>query len=166
MADERPDLARRRLTMATAVNFSVTGANRAHVLGKRLKGLGEKELNAELRKGVNRGARQIPRAVKAGVGEFMPSGYAPVLRAALRFKTKNQAAGLTIQATAKGNPRDRKVTALNNGVLRHPVYANREVWVAQSVKPRFFDQPAEQQRGAVRAELKRVLDDIAKKITS
>lgn len=152
--------------MATTVSFSVTGANRAHVLGKRLKAIGEKELNAELRKGVNRGARQIPRAVKAGVGEFMPSGYAPVLRAALRFKTKNQAAGLTIQAMAKGNPRDRKVTALNKGTLRHPVFGNREKWVAQSIRPGFFDQPAEQQRAAVRAELERVLDDIAKKITN
>lgn len=149
-----------------AVSVTVTGQNRAHVLGKRLKALGNKELTKELQKGVRNGAKKIPTAVKQAVPDYMPSGYAPVLARSLQFRTKNLASGLTVQATAKGNPRPRRITAIDAGTLRHPLWGNRRHWYAQRVRAGFFTEPAENSRDAVRAELEKVLHDVAEKIVS
>lgn len=148
------------------LRFSVTGGNRAHVLGKRLKALGDKELEKELRKGITAALRPATKVVRASVPQYMPSGYAPVLAKSLQLRTSNLASGLRITGQAKGNPRPRKVTDLNAGRLRHPLFGNRNHWYAQSTRRGFFDEPLRKQAPVVRAELERVLADVAKKITS
>ncbi len=148
------------------LSFTVTGGNRAHVLGKRLKAMGNKELEKELRKGVARALRPATQVVRRSVPQYLPSGYAPTLQKALKLRTSNLAKGLRITAAAAGNPRPRRVTALNQGTLRHPLWGNRKYWFAQKVTPRFFDQPLEGQRDQVRAELEKTLAEVAAKITS
>ena len=148
------------------LSFSVKGGNRAHQLGKQLKQLGNKELEKELRRGISRSMRPATKAVRAAVPEYMPSGYAPTLAGALQLRTSNLASGLRITGQAKGNPRPRKVTDLNSGRLRHPLFGDREHWFQQAVKPRFFDEPLEGQRDQIRGELDRVLAEVAAKISS
>jgi hypothetical protein len=146
------------------VAFKVTGGNQAHALAKRLKAFGDKGLEKELRRGISKAMKPATKAVRAQVPEYMPSGYAPTLSSALQLRTSNLAAGLRITGQAKGNPRPRKVTDLNRGILRHPVFGNREKWAQQAIRPRFFDEPLAGQRGQIRGELDRVLAEVAAKL--
>lgn len=149
-----------------AVSFRVTGGNRAHQLGRRLKALNDKALEKELKRGITRAMRPATKAVKTAVPQYMPSGYAPVLAKALQLRTSNLASGLRVTGQARGNPRPREVTAINRGVLRHPLFGNRDRWYAQQVTPRFFHEPLEKQASQIRTELDRVLAEVAAKITS
>ena len=146
------------------LSFAVTGGNRAHALAKRLKAFEDKQLEKDLRKAISRALKPATKAVRASVPQYMPSGYAPVLAKALRLRTSNLTSGLRITGQAAGNPRPRKVTDLNRGRLRHPVFGNRDIWVTQTVRPRFFDEPLQTRAPRVRAELDTVLDEVAAKL--
>lgn len=152
--------------MATTVKFTVAGGNRAHALGKKLKALGNKELEKELRKGVARAMKPATKAVRDQIPQHMPSGYAPVLSSALKLRTSNLASGLRITGEAKGNPRPRKVTDLNAGRLRHPLFGNRDKWYVQAVLPEFFDGPLRGQRDNIQRELEKTLAEVAAKLTA
>jgi len=53
---------------------------------------------------------------------------------------------------------------MNRGSWRHPVFGNREVWVAQSSRFMWFDRPLLLAGPLVRREIKKVLDDIERRL--
>lgn len=148
------------------VTFRVTGGNRAHAIAKQLKALDDKKLTSELRKGMSRAVKPGMNAVKTSTPEYFPNRYAPIIASALQLRTANQAAGLRITATAKGAGEPRRITAMNSGTLRHPLWGNRGHWYATRIKPGFFDEPLTRQAPAIRAELDKVLDQVAAKIAA
>lgn len=146
------------------LSFKVTGGNRAHALGKRLKALGDQDLEKQLRAGISRALKPATQAVKQSVPEYMPSGYAPVLAAALQLRVSNVSGGLRITGQAKGRPRPRRVTALNQGTVRHPLWGDRNHWYVTKARAGFFDEPLRKQQPKIRAELDKVLDEVAAKL--
>lgn len=109
------------------------------------------------------------------------AGYAALLRAhrssglrqavARTVRTQVSTAGNTasvrIRSDAKRMPADQRQLpqAMNAGHWRHPVFADREKWVDQTVRPnRWFDEPAETGGTVVREKaldtVEKLLDDI------
>lgn len=61
-------------------------------------------------------------------------------------KQRAKAAGKTYRGTAQHNLR-----AINAGVLRHPLFGNRDHWFTTRVKPGFFSRPCEAAAPVIRA---------------
>lgn len=143
------------------------GAAKLAALGKQLKGPAGKELRKELRIGLNRATKPLKEDVKKGIPLYMPSGYGPVLQKAFRARTEvrqSQNARVTITATAKGRRRNRDVRALNKGILRHPVFDNRDHWVMQKIKRGFWSERLAAGAPKVRAEVQAVIARVNDKI--
>ena len=61
---------------------------------------------------------------------------------------------------------DKDVARINDGILRHPVYGNREVWVSQDIRPGFFDDPVRHGGPEVRREIEAAVQRVIRKITT
>lgn len=147
------------------LEFRVTGANgRLRSVAQALKEAGDTGLQRELRRGVVRATRPAIAAVRRELPAYMPSGYLPTFRSSLKLRTGDISGGVRITADAQGKTEPRRVTDLNRGRLRHPLWGNRDRWYAQRIRPRFVDEPIQQQAPAMRAELERSLDTVAAKI--
>lgn len=135
-------------------------------LAKALGGAG-KDLKKELRKGLNKAVKPLGVKTKQGIGRYLPSGYAPTLKRAFRASTSIRLTGnpsVTIKGRAKGRRKQREIRAMDKGVLRHPVFGNRQVWVAQKVRPGFWSDPMREGGPAVRAEAANVIAETNAKI--
>ena len=134
-------------------------------LSRRLKAQGEKGLTKELRSGISRAAKPLQADVRAGIPQYLPSGYAPVLQGALRLRTSITQSGVRITAAGKGKRRPREVRRMDGGVLRHPVFGRyRDPWVNQAVRPGFFRAPIQAGAPQVRTQIKQVIDAVATKL--
>lgn len=161
--------------MTVSVKFS--GGVQLGNLAYRLRAAGAKDVEKQMRKELSALAKPLQRDVKKGIPGYMPSGYAPILAKAFRTTVKisrGAGASVTIVGRARGAKTWRAVVALNNGLLRHPVYGRTRrtrlrgyslnPWVAQKVKAGFWTNPADAMADdAARAAVK-VLDGIAAKI--
>ena len=138
-------------------------ARRLNAQGSAGRGLW-RELNMQMREA----AQPMTDVMLRHLGDYLPDGYAAVLRPAMTVRvsrsTKGAAAGLKLVATAKGMKKKRHIRVINDGVLRHPVYGNPEAWVDQSVRPGFWSDtltttreiPAKQIRRAVQSTLRKI----------
>ena len=138
-------------------------ARRLNAQGSAGRGLW-RELNAEMRTA----AQPMTDTVLRHLDQYLPSGYAPVMRAGLTVRvsrsTKGASAGLKLVGTAKGRKKKRHVKVINDGTLRHPVWAHADRWVNQRVKPGFWTEtltatreiPAKAIRRAVQSTLRKI----------
>mgnify|MGYP003389888735 CR=1 FL=1 len=146
----------------------IRGAERFATLSRALRQLGDKELRRELYAGINRSAKPLTEQVKASTDQFLPTRYAAVLSRSLKVKTRRRAGrdpAIYLVATARsagGATRD--IRSLNRGRLRHPLFGNRRWWYNQRVRPDWWNDPLLRGAPAVRDELLRVMEDVARKV--
>lgn len=153
-----------------AGDLEVTGTEQFVALAKKLNAQGSqgrglwRELNTQLKSA----AEPMTDAVLTHLDDYLPSGYAPVIRRGLTVRvsrsTKGTGAGLKLVATAKGVRRKRHIQVINNGILRHPVYANPNVWVDQKVKPGFWSQPLDTNRKIPATVMRRAIQNTIRKL--
>lgn len=150
------------------------GPYQLRLLSKRLREAGTEGqgLRRELYKAINEAARPLAAQIKSAenLRSHMPNKYADVLAADLNVsagKRGGRDPGVTIRArTGKGHKR--KVGLLDQGVIVHPVYGNREHWVKQTrgMHPGFFDDPAKKAAPQIRKQVGQAMSVVAKRITS
>lgn len=110
---------------------------------------------------------------KAGHAALLRAHRASGLRTAAartvttKVSTAGKTASVMIRSNASRMPADQRQLpqAMNKGKWRHPVFADREKWVGQTVTPeKWFDGPAETGGPAVREKafdtVEKFLDDI------
>jgi hypothetical protein len=141
-------------------DIRVVGAERFGVVARKLKDVGDKDLRKELLKGLQEAAKPLKVAVansaraklpkRGGLAEFVASGKVTV----------NTRAGANPGITIKSQ----RGSGADKGTVRHPVFGS-EVWVGQPVSPGWFTQTLTDAAPAVREELVKVIDDVAKKVT-
>jgi len=149
----------------------MSGADDYAALARRLKDAGEGGLARALRKAIRDAADPIAREIKdpAHLESYMPDRYAATLAADVRVSTLGAGSvrnpGVRIQAT--GRVRKRKVIKVNDGLLTHPVFGNREVWVTQrdGMKAGFFTDPCDRSGPQVRDRILAAMHETAMKIT-
>jgi hypothetical protein len=149
-------------------DFDVTGAEKFAQVAKALKQAGDKELKLELRQAIKASVEPMLHDVRDQVSLYLPNRYAatlaPALKVGQRWKTSGSTIGLVLTGYAKGKKSRRYVKAINAGILRHPTYGNRGAWVAQRVRPGFWDNPMANAKKKPTEEIRQALDRVARKL--
>lgn len=154
-----------------AGDFEITGTEQFVAMAKRLNAQGKqgrglwRELNAEFKTAVE----PMTDAVLDHLNDYLPSGYAPVMKRGLTVRvsrsTKGASIGLKLVGTAKGVRRKRHISVINAGTLRHPVYGNPNAWVDQKVKPGFWSKPLDLARAIPAKHIRRAIQSTIRKLT-
>lgn len=136
-------------------------ADKLAVLGHATKQLGDGALRKKLLGGIQRAARPLKTAAATSAATRLPrAGGLNTRVAASRFTTRTRStprsAGVTIVAS-----KDLDLRSLDRGRVRHPVFGNRSAWVNQQVTPGWFTGAMKAGTPIVRAEIGRVLDEVA-----
>jgi hypothetical protein len=144
--------------------MSRDGAEQLAALAKRLREAGENELRKELLRALREINKPIIADIRANARRTLPQrgGLAEVVaksKIATRTRASGPRAGIQIRGTGKV-----RISAINKGKVRHPVFGNKKNWAEQKVKPGWFDEPIEANLPKVRESLVEAMDNIAQKI--
>jgi len=146
--------------MANAAQGSRDLAN----LSKALKDAGRGDLRKELLRRVREAGKATLPDIRESARANLPrsGGFADrVADQVYRVAATYGASGAKVRIVAKGM---KELDDIDHGRLRHPVYGNREVWVAQSIQPGFFSKTIEGRADEIRGEIGEAIDDIKKRI--
>lgn len=143
----------------------VQGGEQLVVLAQKLREHGDKGLKKELRSGLVRAARPLPKAVRKSAMSRLPKkgGLAKRVarsKIAISARTTGSGAGVTIVGRSGYD-----ISSINRGRVRHLSFGHLP-WHNQSVRPGFWDDPLSEAATPVRREIQQVMDDVAAKITS
>jgi hypothetical protein len=158
----------------------VRGDQQLRDLSLRLREMGTegKGLRRELYRAINDAAAPLTKQIvdPAWLYPYMPNRYArddlaPDL-AVTTVKRGGQRASVLIRA--RGRTRDRQVTRLNAGLIKHPVFARKGTprrdwhWVVQTkgMRSGFFTDAVRSQAPDIREKVLAAVHDVGKKITS
>jgi hypothetical protein len=149
----------------------MSGADDYAALARRLKEAGETGLARALRKALKDAADPITSEIRdpEHLGKYMPKRYAEVLaddvKVTITQRGSIRSPGVRIEAS--GRQRKRKVSRLNDGIITHPLFGNREEWFHQlrGMRAGFFDDPCNQSGPQVRDKILKAMHDTAAKIT-
>lgn len=151
----------------------MAGAEDFARLAKRLKDAGETGLRRELNQAIDTAAQPFGDILRAPgyLYPYMPNRYADVLAADLKITTSKHASatayGVMIKVT--GRLHKRQVQKLNAGILRHPLFGDREYWYTNpppSMLPRFFTDATEAAGPGIRDAVLAAVHDVAEKIAN
>jgi hypothetical protein len=146
-------------------DFEVTGLDGLLAFSKGLKNAGERGLRNELNKRLRETAKPLIQQTREAARRELPKrgGLAEqVASTPQRIKVATgRDPGVFILVSKRAG-----VRATNRGLLRHPVYGNREVWVDQKVAAGWFDATLDTGvvfvRKAIDDALQTMFDEIAR----
>jgi hypothetical protein len=78
----------------------------------------------------------------------------------LRTRTSGILAGIRIEGRRIGHD----IQAVDEGRIRHPLFANRKSWFEEQVRPGFFTRPAEASAPRAQKAVLKVMDEFADEI--
>ena len=130
-------------------------------LQRKLKAVDRGDLRRELNKGLREGAKPLVQDAKDAARDDLPKRGGLADRVASRPTTVSVTQG-GIKIRVKGV--DAK--SADRGVLRHPVYGNRNTWVLQRIPTGYFTNRMRREAPKVRPDLIRAMDRIAEKIAN
>lgn len=114
-------------------DIRITGQESFRALARRLKAQGEqgRGLKRELNKAFDRAAKPLMEEVKRAEQSVLPhrGGYADLVSSSPITVSKT-VRGIRLKQRGKSV---KNLTGEDKGILRHPVFGNRKVWVAQKV---------------------------------
>jgi hypothetical protein len=144
-------------------------------LAKRLRDAGETGLRRRLYKAIGDAAEPLATEVRdiAHLRPYMPDRYAEILASDLDITTLKRAGNNpAIQIRIAGRTKDRQVTVLELGFLRHPVYPRGRVrrdwtWRTQTggMREGFFASAVRDTGTRVRDDIAQAIQDTADQIT-
>jgi len=146
------------------------GAEQFAALSRRLKEAGETGLARELRKALNDAAKPISQKITdpAHLRSYLPGQYAEDVAADLKISTlqRGSVRNPGVRISAQGRSKKRKVVQLNDGVLHHPLFGDRDRWFLQlrGMRKGFFSDPCEQSGPDVREKILGAMAETARKI--
>ncbi|MEU5094948.1 hypothetical protein [Streptomyces sp. NPDC020996] len=154
----------------TAPNLrNISNALKAEEDGKELR----KELTKNMREALKPGAAQAKSAIMSMAsttphdGPALKTSIARKIRPEVRITGRFPGAKIKAFKTTnlRGFPNAPKRTNRASG-WRHPVYGNREVWVQQQGKTKWFDHAFEGQEGHYKRAVQFALADMVNRIAS
>jgi hypothetical protein len=128
------------------------------------------QLRADLKKGTRKVGAPMAQAIREDIPLYMPSGYAPILAAALKVRVSSIPFGIRLTGKARGRGRPREIRTMNAGRLRAPSWPHgpRRTWSwhTQAIRPGWFTKPPLSKVGKWKADLEQVLEDVARRIAN
>lgn len=154
--------------MAAMIDVEIRGGEDVAALVRRIKAHADaKAIRSELTKSLNRSTKPIRAAMKADIAPALPSrgGLAALVQAKASLTTSVRSR-LTAGVSIRARHRAYDLRRLNAGMVRHPVFGDRETWVTQTagITPGFLDKAFESGAADARREIQRAMDDIARKV--
>jgi hypothetical protein len=141
-----------------------TGAD-FHRVTKALKAAGRTELRKELNKRMKKAAKPLIPIARAEARATLPQsgGLADqVARAPMRVQVRTGTATAGVRVVVG---KDRSgARAANRGLIRHPVFGNRERWVDQQVPKDWFDRPMRQSTPLIKPEVIKAIESVLEDI--
>lgn len=127
-----------------------------------------KALRKDLYSGLNRVTKEIKGPMIEAIPAALPrrGGLAPEIQSTTTARASVRSgkwAGVSMRFRSKNHD----IRTLVGKRLRHPVYGNRDRWVTQTagVDPSVFIGKFEEQKPEIQREIRRVLLDVARKVT-
>jgi hypothetical protein len=152
-------------------------ASELEAIAFRLRRAGDEDLGRELAKAMRDAVDPVPGKIRAGLKSHLPDRYAETLDTDLDIKTiaRNSggadadAAVAVYAQTLSG--KNRQLRRLDAGLLRHPLWGDREYWFTQAggagtgpgMHSGWFTSPCEDAGPQVAAGLERALGDVSDK---
>lgn len=149
-----------------ASTLRVEGADQFFVLARTLKEVGDKGLQREMYRGLNRAVKPLRERVKQSAVDTLPRKgglgalVASTTKIRVQRRTGARSVGIKLLATWPGHD----VKATDAGRLRHPLFGNRRHWYGQAVTPGWWNKPTDSSGPAVRSELLVAMDAVKRKI--
>jgi hypothetical protein len=148
-------------------------ASELEAIAFRLRRAGDEDLARELTRAMRDAVDPVPGKIRAGLNSHLPGRYAGTLNADLDIKTIARNSGgadadAAVSVYAQNSGPSRALRKLDAGILRHPLFGNREHWYnqeLQSVRPGWFTSPCEDAAPQVAAGLERALGNVSDKAT-
>lgn len=150
------------------IDFQVRGAAELRIAARQLR-IEQKALRAGAVKAIERGVRKLRVTIPAAAGR-LPSGYATVMAADVRVSTsvrlsgRDPVVGVKVWAPGQAGGGNRDVDAVDKGLLRHPLFGNRNRWYAQAVRPGFASDPFAEAKPAILDELEKDWNDMVSRV--
>jgi hypothetical protein len=148
-------------------DFRIRGAGEFERIARDLKSV---DVRREIQDALDRAGDQLIADARESAASTLPSRGGLAARVAgASFEARVRAATSTVTAriTAKDSPgRSVDLKALDDGVVRHPVYGNRTAWATQSVSRGWFSKPVRKGLRKVRDELVTAVDTVTRNITN
>lgn len=150
------------------LDFQVRGAAQLRAAARQL-GIEAAALRRGASRALERGVRGLRTSIPAAAAR-LPSGYAPVMAADVAVSTSVRLAGrdpsISVRVWAEGAPAGdhRDVTAVDAGMLRHPLFGNRDRWYDQAVRPGFASEPFANTRPDILAEIEKEWDQMVSRV--
>lgn len=147
-------------------DLNVRGVDELRDIGEALKDAPQ-ELRRELFRAINSATKEPRRKALEELVDVLPDsgGASSAIRKDTKMNTRRNLRGrnVGVRITAKS---PRTVQRMNQGILRHPVFGNRHIWVNQEIQPGWFTRPMENSSDDVRTALLGALDRIAGQIAN
>jgi hypothetical protein len=152
----------------TAVPIDVTvttrGADRLRQVAAAVEASGDKDLERELWRAMQRGGKPMLAAARWGARTGLPVRGGLAERVAeSKFGVRTTGAGKRVGVRVVGQS-GYDLEGMDEGLIRHPVRGNRKVWVSQTIKPGWFSDAEEAKAPEVRDELVKGIDAVAAKL--
>lgn len=148
-----------------ADDFAIHGAEEFLRLSKALKAAGRVEMRKQLNQGLRDGAKPLIPQARAAARRELPheGGLAElVARAPMRVQVRTGVRTAGVRVVVGKNRSGAR--AANRGLIRHPVFGNREVWVNQKVPSGWFDDTMRAGAPVVRPALERAITNTLEQI--
>ena len=144
--------------------FYVTGQQRLYILARTLRELGARDLSNELMRGLTRAVAPMRSAIRASALSTLPSrgglaGRIARSRITTRRRTGGRTAGVSLVTSS-----EHSIRQMDRGILKHPVFGNKEVWVTQRVNSDWWSRPIRDHAAGAREEMDRVMEEIARDV--
>lgn len=124
------------------VTVQTRGVEKLTRLGAAIKA-GDKDLRRELNRAMGRTTRPYRRAARAGALQVLPhrGGLAEHVAATARITTRVTTSGPGVGVRVVGTSRDNLRRMDEDGIVRKPLFGDREHWYDQPIKSGWFTDP-------------------------
>ena len=145
-----------------AGGIEVRGADQLAKMAKRFRAQGRAGIVREMVKEVRNEVKPIQAAQRREVSglQHAPTEWKRYSAKAARIRVTTGARSAGVRLTVAGKSQDaRRARLLNKGSWRHPFFGDRDGdWFTQTVRPGWFDRPAEKGEPFVRTRILQILN--------
>lgn len=147
------------------MDVTITGAEDFEALSDRIKRHADRRaIQRELYSGLNRVTKDVRSDMKRSLAQGLPSGGGAAAKlsreAGLRTTAKSGRETLVRIVTSRRH----NYRLINQGLLRHPVFGNRQVWVSQPVTGELLEKEFTEDKPEIQRAIQRVMAEVARKV--
>ena len=162
------------------VSVRIDGSAKLRRLADGIRVEGNKGLGKEMSAGLRKVAKPVQAAIRQSADDTMPSkgGYRAAFSKSLRFRTAVRNAGRSaafrMTTFADGQAERRDISALDAGLLRHPVYRRSRPlarggrqpnpWAVTRIRAGFHERGTKDAAAEAERQMIPVLDDLAARL--